>query len=158
MLRFHSLNPQLHRPSHYIAWRRRAHHSFLHAQVHPPTGVTHCVSAYLTRVPHRPESPVQDLPNVIIARSTQLEIYDVEALATSSGAAPGSPGDGEGEALASAAAAMPGSAGSRLRLIAEYPLAGVVETLAVLPSRSRSAQRDSLVLTFRDAKVGYMLV
>lgn len=43
-------------------------------QIHPPTGVTHCVSAFLTHCPS-----AYPLPNLVVAKSTLLEIYHVRS-------------------------------------------------------------------------------
>jgi hypothetical protein len=42
-------------------------------QLHPPTAVTHCASAWFTK---RADS--QDaIPNLLVAKHTRLEVYDV---------------------------------------------------------------------------------
>lgn len=106
--------------------------------------MTHSVSARLTRLATAPGTSAQaTLPNLIVARSTRLEIYDVEQLQAC----------GAGEPPAEPAAASGSTSGARLRLVWESPLSGVIESLAVLPSRSPGVQRDAVVLTFRDAKV-----
>ena len=54
--------------------QRRAHRL---AQVHPPTGVTHCSAAFFTHVEPRGRSHTHVLPNLVVARSTLLQIFTV---------------------------------------------------------------------------------
>ncbi len=43
-------------------------------QVHPPTGITHCVEAYFT---HAAGKDREHPPNLIVARGKRLEVYNV---------------------------------------------------------------------------------
>jgi len=43
-------------------------------QLHGPTGVTHCVSAFLTH----PAGAAAATPNLVVARSTALDVYTIK--------------------------------------------------------------------------------
>lgn len=117
-------------------------------QVHPPTAVTHCTSAWLTRPPPAVQpgrsagsgAAAASFPDLVVLRSTQLEVYRVcTAAATPGGAA----------AQASAAAdAGSGEEAASLALLCSCQLFGVAESMAVLQGRV-PGRRDALMLTFR---------
>lgn len=46
-------------------------------QAHPPTGVTHCDRAYFTRVPGQGRGKALFPPDLIVVKSTRLEIYHI---------------------------------------------------------------------------------
>eukprot|EP00798_Chlamydomonas_sp_ICE-L_P015929 gene15929-22063_t len=102
----------------------------IYKEIIPPTGATRCAAAFFTHLQN-----AYDLPDLLLARSTRIEIYTPRVSKTS-------------DSSTSAA-----DFSCRLELIAAYPLNGVVESLAVLRSRTPDIQRDSLLLTFRDAKL-----
>lgn len=110
--------------------------------MHPPTAVTHCTSAWLTRPPPaaqpggsagRSAAAPALFPDLLLLRSTQLEIYSVRTLAAAPEAADGG---GSSEAATS------------LELLCSCQLFGVAESVAVLRGRA-PGQRDALMLTFR---------
>eukprot|EP00887_Chlorella_sp_A99_P001781 scaffold19.g1781.t1 len=135
--------------------------SAVYTQLHPPSGATHCVAAFLTH-PAAPgsggwaggggaPSAAAPLPNLVLARATCLEVY---ALRRVPAAQPGAgSGGGSEDAPPQQARAAGGKEETRLEVLASLPLWGVVESLAVLPSRQGEQQRDAVLLTFRDAKL-----
>ncbi|KAL4424540.1 hypothetical protein ABPG77_010120 [Micractinium sp. CCAP 211/92] len=119
-----------------------AQQAALYTQVHPPTAVTHCAAAWLTRPDPQnggtgggPSAAA--LPDLVVVRSTQLEVHAVRSTpgheAGSNGSAPG----------------------ASLEVLASSQLFGVVESVAVLRGRG-AGQRDALLLTFREAKLSVL--
>jgi cleavage and polyadenylation specificity factor subunit 1 len=108
-----------------------AKHVAVCAEVHPPTGATHCVSAWLTAAAPAGAAAAAaagaTLPDLVVARATALEVFFVRRL--------------------------PGGA-ARLELLYRVRLAGVVESLAALPGRAGG--RDALLLALRDAKLAVL--
>ena len=106
--------------------------------MHPPTAVTHCTSAWLTQPPPAVQrgggagsgAAAASFPDLVVLRSTQLEVYSVHTLAAAPAGADG------GEAAAS------------LELLCSSQLFGMAESVAVLQGRA-PGQRDALLLTFR---------
>lgn len=99
-------------------------------QLHSPTGVTHSSRAFLTHPPSAASDGQEGpLPNLIVVRSTVLEVY--------------------------CALRLPGSE-VRLELACRQKLYGVVESLAVLRGRTGRAGHDAVLLTFRDAKLSVL--
>ncbi|KAL3135407.1 hypothetical protein ABBQ32_007589 [Trebouxia sp. C0010 RCD-2024] len=78
---------------------------------------------------------MKSLPDVVIVRTNVLQIHRVRVPDI----------DIDGASLT----------GSRLEQLASVPLAGLVESIAVLRGRS-SSQKDALLLTFRDAKLSVL--
>ncbi|KAA6424198.1 MAG: cleavage and polyadenylation specificity factor subunit 1-like [Trebouxia sp. A1-2] len=107
----------------------------LYYERHPPTGATLCSSSYFTHVPRQARDSTKSLPDLIIVRSNLLQIYKVRVPYDKTDAA--------------------SLAGSKLEQIVSFPLAGLVESMAVLRGRS-SSQKDALLLTFRDAKLSVL--
>lgn len=118
-------------------------------QLHPPTAVTHCAAAWLTR----PQPPQRDgsasswgsLPDLVVVRSTQLVVYAVRSSGPkglTGGAVAVGAGDGGGPDAAAA------TAPPSLEVVCSSQLFGVVESVAVLRSRA-PGQCDALLLTFR---------
>ncbi|KAK9815325.1 hypothetical protein WJX72_001813 [[Myrmecia] bisecta] len=103
-------------------------------ELHPPTGVTQCCSAFFTHVAGKGSVAGSVLPNLVIVRATLLQIYTVRASKDDSNE----------------------SESARLEEVAHYKLAGVVESLAVLRSKAVGVQCDALLLTFRDAKLAVL--
>lgn len=127
-------------------------------QVHPPTAVTHCIAAWLTRpaaalVDGDDAGPGAALPDLVVVRSTQLELYAMRCAADAGLAAALGVG-GASRPAARAAAAAAASQGAppppppALELLHSCSLFGVVESVAVLRARA-PGQRDALMLTFR---------
>ena len=94
-----------------------------------PTGVTHCVAAYWM---HSREDAAH--PNVIVAKTTQLEVYSYETLSTSA----------VGQ---DASSFEPSPGNSMLELQAVYSFFGEVKSMAALPGRAHGT-RDALVVAF----------
>eukprot|EP00200_Dunaliella_tertiolecta_P007602 CAMPEP_0202380718 /NCGR_PEP_ID=MMETSP1127-20130417/30588_1 /ASSEMBLY_ACC=CAM_ASM_000462 /TAXON_ID=3047 /ORGANISM="Dunaliella tertiolecta, Strain CCMP1320" /LENGTH=233 /DNA_ID=CAMNT_0048979471 /DNA_START=52 /DNA_END=750 /DNA_ORIENTATION=+ len=106
-------------------------------EVHPPTGVTAAVSGFFTHT----ASAQHPTPNLIIARTTVVDVFEVRS---------GSPDDSQ---AAWSAAPHSAAQGGKLELMGHFPLCGVVESMVMLKSRSPGIQRDALMLAFRDAKL-----
>jgi len=85
-------------------------------QVLPPTGVEHCLRASFTAA---------DVQNLIVAKTTVLEVYVLRRSATTQDYC--------------------------LELVLSYSLFGSVESLAAV--RFPGHDRDSIMLSFKDAKV-----
>jgi hypothetical protein len=45
-------------------------------QLHPPTGITHCVEAFFTHAASKQQGAVA--PNLVVARGTRLEVYGLK--------------------------------------------------------------------------------
>jgi cleavage and polyadenylation specificity factor subunit 1 len=73
------------------------------------------------------------LPNLVLVRSTSLEVYAANRLQ-------------DGSSLSDI----------KLELLTQQRLFGVVESLAVLSGRSGRSGRDAILLTFRDAKLSVL--
>eukprot|EP00240_Pyramimonas_obovata_P014108 CAMPEP_0118955602 /NCGR_PEP_ID=MMETSP1169-20130426/60250_1 /TAXON_ID=36882 /ORGANISM="Pyramimonas obovata, Strain CCMP722" /LENGTH=211 /DNA_ID=CAMNT_0006903487 /DNA_START=97 /DNA_END=729 /DNA_ORIENTATION=+ len=107
-------------------------------ELHAPTGVEFCVSAYLTHVKGGENGDGGPfLPDLIVVKEALLEVYAVRR------SMPANCGDAEV---------------SKLELIAEYPLHGTVQSISVLQPRSitnskDTTKRDALLLTFAEAKL-----
>jgi cleavage and polyadenylation specificity factor subunit 1 len=103
--------------------------------LHAPTGVTHSVSAFLSVSAPAPGTPADasPLPNLVVVRSTSLEVYAANRIQEGSSAS-----------------------NIKLELLAQQRLFGVVESLAVLKGRSGRSGRDAILLTFRDAKLSVL--
>lgn len=130
-------------------------------QVHPPTAVTQCAAAWLTRPPpaaqpgssstagHAALASAACHPDLVVLRSNQLEVYAARAVGITApdAAAPATP------AAAAASGTGDGAnseAGVSLELLTSCQLFGVAESVAVLRGRA-PGQRDALLLTFRQA-------
>jgi hypothetical protein len=134
----------------------------------PPTGVTDSVAAYLTEAP--PSAASGDVtkgghhsPNLVVVKGTRLEVYAVRrprrhpALAAGVDRA-GKPGGPASHPLPGSSREASQSSSTFLELLAELPLYGTVESIAVLPGSGRrgggvagtsNGRRDALVLAFR---------
>ncbi|CAL8463354.1 g2888 [Coccomyxa elongata] len=97
-------------------------------EIHKPTGVTHCASAYFSHAEPRSLTHPDALPDIVVVRGHLLQIYKVRRNAEKVD-------------------------GYWLAVLAEYSLFGTVESMAVLKCRAAGRQRDSVMLAFRDAKV-----
>jgi len=96
----------------------------------PPTGVSHCSSAFFDHAAAK--TGQNSIPNLVVVKFTQLQVYTARV-----------PGAADAEVDLDLA---------RLELVGEWTLSGVVESLSVLKSQQRTVQRDSILLSFRDAK------
>lgn len=113
-------------------------------QVHPPTGVTHAISAFITEPsPAALSSLYTDeeggksrevLPDLVVVRGGNLlEIYVPRQLE-----APGK------------------EKTTRLQLIYQRKLYGIIESIAALPGRVGRYGHDAILITFRDAKLSVL--
>ncbi|CAH2070334.1 unnamed protein product [Thlaspi arvense] len=141
--------------------------------MHWPTGVENCASGYITHsifdttlhIPivsgddleadwPAPKRGIGAVPNVVITAANILEVYVVRVQEErNSSQEPRNP------KLAKRGGVMDGVSGVSLELVCHYRLHGNVESIAVLPmggGNSSSKGRDSIVLTFRDAKVSVL--
>ncbi|CAD7702900.1 unnamed protein product [Ostreobium quekettii] len=100
--------------------------------IHPPSSVTHCGTAWFTHSPTVDGQPSPLLPNLVVIRSTVLDVYYISV-------------------------GIDEIAGHKLELVRQFRLNGVVESLAVLKSRAKKGQRDAVVLAFREAKVSVVI-
>uniref|UniRef100_A0A1J3GZ37 Cleavage and polyadenylation specificity factor 160 kDa subunit n=1 Tax=Noccaea caerulescens TaxID=107243 RepID=A0A1J3GZ37_NOCCA len=140
--------------------------------MHWPTGVENCASGYIThslsdstlQIPivsgddleadwPAPKRGIGAVPNVVITAGNILEVYVVrvqEELNCSQ--------EPRNSKLAKRGGVMDGVSGVSLELVCHYRLHGNVESIAVLPmgGGNSSKGRDSIVLTFRDAKISIL--
>ncbi|XP_076889541.1 cleavage and polyadenylation specificity factor subunit 1-like [Bidens hawaiensis] len=135
--------------------------------MHAPTGIDNCASGFITHSPadfaprilsedidsvwpntHTPA--VGPIPNLIVTAANLLEVYTVRALEND---AKDSPQPHRGGLMAGLSAAS-------LELVCSYRLHGNVESVGVLSSgaedRTSGRRRDSIILTFRDAKISVL--
>nr|XP_043633583.1 cleavage and polyadenylation specificity factor subunit 1 [Erigeron canadensis] len=140
--------------------------------MHPPTGIDNCASGYITHSPADSASrilpvPTDDIdsvwpatstpsvgpiPNLIVTAANVLEVYTVRVLE-----------DGKkdtGVTQPPRGGLMSGLSGASLELVCSYRLHGNVESVGVLSSgaedRKSGRRRDSIILTFRDAKISVL--
>ncbi|KAF4556011.1 CFT1-like protein [Elsinoe fawcettii] len=98
-----------------------------YSELIPPTAVTHAISLrFLNRT----------FTNLVVAKTSLLQVFDIRAVA-STGA--------EGN-----------DAGSKLVLIGEYPLAGIVTSLAKVKAADTKTGGEALLVSFKDAKVSLL--
>ena len=128
-------------------------------QLHPPTAVTHCTAAWLTHAAPQQQQEQQQqpgaatnggteqLPDLVVVRSTQLELYAVRPAVATPSSPPAAAAPPPPPSSTTAAVAAAGG----LELVASTHLFGVVESMAVLRARA-PGQRDALLLTFRSAR------
>ncbi|CAG9466891.1 unnamed protein product [Pedinophyceae sp. YPF-701] len=107
-------------------------------QVHPPTAISHAITAFLTA-----PSESSSVPELVCASATNLEIYRIVTLPRDAEAA-GPDADSDSD-----------SAGAALEFIGSWPLSGKVESMAALPA-SRPGFREALLLCFADAKLSVL--
>ncbi|XP_010482502.1 PREDICTED: cleavage and polyadenylation specificity factor subunit 1-like [Camelina sativa] len=141
--------------------------------MHWPTGVENCASGYIThslsdstlQIPivsgdddleaewSNPKRGIAPLPNVIITAANILEVYVVRAQEEGNTQELRNP-----KLVVKRGGVMDGLAGVSLELVCHYRLHGNVESIAVLPMGGGSSYkgRDSIVLTFRDAKISVL--
>ncbi|EFH40379.1 hypothetical protein ARALYDRAFT_495232 [Arabidopsis lyrata subsp. lyrata] len=140
--------------------------------MHWPTGVENCASGYIThslsdstlQIPivsgdddMEAEWPnhkrgIGPLPNVVITAGNILEVYIVRAQEE------GNTQELRIPKLVKRGGVMDGVSGVSLELVCHYRLHGNVESIAVLPmgGGNSSKGRDSIILTFRDAKISVL--
>jgi hypothetical protein len=97
-------------------------------QLLAPTGVERCVAAYLTHPPGVPAAA----PDLVLVKEAQLELW-VPRLGGHGGEADGTEADGGG-ARGGKAESSP-----KLELVGEFPLQGIVRSVAVLNHRYAQA-------------------
>ncbi|KAJ8752855.1 hypothetical protein K2173_008590 [Erythroxylum novogranatense] len=134
--------------------------------MHCPTGIQNCASGYITHsrvdfVPQIPPLQSDDLdsewssgrgigpvPNLIVTAGNVLELYVVRVQEESARESRNLPEPKRGGVMDSVS-------GASLELVCHYRLHGNVESMAVLSSEGGdgSRRRDSIVLTFKDAKI-----
>ncbi|KAF7813301.1 cleavage and polyadenylation specificity factor subunit 1 [Senna tora] len=137
--------------------------------MHCPTGVENCASGFITHsradfVPRIPPIQTDDLesewptrreigpiPNLIVTAANVLEVYIVRVLEEGSR-------ESKGHVEPKRGGFMDGLAGVSLELACHYRLHGNVETMAVLSigGGESSRRRDSIILTFKDAKISVL--
>ncbi|KAJ0713950.1 putative cleavage/polyadenylation specificity factor, A subunit [Helianthus annuus] len=139
--------------------------------MHPPTGIDNCASGFITHSPAdfppriqtedidsvwsaTPTPAAAPIPNLIVTAANVLEVYTVRVLE-----------DGNKDSVTVAqpqqrGGLMAGLAGASLELVCSYRLHGNVESVGVLSSgaedRTSGRRRDSIILTFRDAKISVL--
>ncbi|KAL0359011.1 UNVERIFIED_CONTAM: Cleavage and polyadenylation specificity factor subunit [Sesamum angustifolium] len=140
--------------------------------MHWPTGIEHCASGFITHstadfMPRIPpvtaddldsewatsSKPIGPVPNLITVAANVLEVYIVRIQEESS-----SPTDSKAAAEPKRGGVLAGVSGASLELVCHYRLHGNVESLGILPSGGVDGgrRRDSILLTFRDAKVSVL--
>ncbi|KFK26774.1 hypothetical protein AALP_AA8G292000 [Arabis alpina] len=140
--------------------------------MHWPTGVENCASGYITHsfsdstiqipIPSgddleaewpAPKRGIGSVPNVVITAGNILEVYVVRVQEEAN-----SSQELRNPKLAKRGGVMDGVAGVSLELVCQYRLHGNVESIAVLPmgGGNSSKGRDSIILTFRDAKISVL--
>ncbi|KAJ3679867.1 hypothetical protein LUZ60_016145 [Juncus effusus] len=110
--------------------------------MHYPTGIETCAAGFITSA----GAAGGAVPNLVVTAANVLEVYAVRAQEERTEEQGGGGGD---------RGLMDGVSSARLDLICHYRLHGNVESIAVLSgSENRNSnKRDSIVLTFRDAKI-----
>ncbi|KZV25371.1 Cleavage and polyadenylation specificity factor 160 isoform 1 [Dorcoceras hygrometricum] len=137
--------------------------------MHHATGIEHCASGFISHsaadaTPRAPELPgdvmdsewssssklVGPVPNLITVAANVLEVYTVRIQEESSNLMTSKPAKRGG--------VLAGVSGASLELVCHYRLHGNVESLAVLANGgvSEGRRRDSIILTFRDAKISVL--
>ncbi|VVB08018.1 unnamed protein product [Arabis nemorensis] len=140
--------------------------------MHWATGVENCASGYIThclsdtamQIPMvsgddleaewpAPKRGIGAVPDVIITAGNILEVYVVRVQEEEI-----SSQELRNPKLAKRVGVMDGVSGVSLELVCHYRLHGNVESIAVLPmgGGNSSKGRDSIVLTFRDAKISVL--
>ncbi|KAG6657044.1 hypothetical protein CIPAW_04G063300 [Carya illinoinensis] len=134
-----------------------------------PTGIDNCASGFITHsradfVPRIPTIQNDDLesdwthrrgigpvPNLVVTAANILELYVVRVQEEGSRESRSSSETKRG-------GVMDGISGSSLELVSHYRLHGNVESMAVLPLGvgDGSRMRDSIILTFQDAKISVL--
>ncbi|GAV61868.1 CPSF_A domain-containing protein/MMS1_N domain-containing protein [Cephalotus follicularis] len=134
--------------------------------MHWPTAIENCASGFVTHcradfVPQiqtdelesewAPTRGVAPIPNLIVTAANVLEIYAVRVQEEGSG-------DSRISTDSKHAVVMDGLSGASLELVCHYRLHGNVESMAVLllGGNDGSKKRDSIILTFQDAKISVL--
>ncbi|KAF2221712.1 CPSF A subunit region-domain-containing protein [Elsinoe ampelina] len=99
-----------------------------YSELLPPTAVTHAISLRFLNRAHT---------NLVVARTSLLQIFEVKTRPA---------WDREDE----------DAAGPKLVLIGEYPLAGVVTSLAKVKAADTKTGGEALLISFKDAKVSLL--
>ncbi|XP_021725141.1 cleavage and polyadenylation specificity factor subunit 1-like isoform X1 [Chenopodium quinoa] len=134
--------------------------------MHWPTGIENCVAGYLTHsisdstpqfIPPIPSDDLDSdwprrsqgigpIPNLIVSAANVLEVYVVRVQ------------ENNAASDAKRGGVMAGVSGASLELVCHYRLHGNIESMAVLSvgGSDSSKRRDSIILTFRDAKISVL--
>ncbi|KAI3735197.1 hypothetical protein L6452_14687 [Arctium lappa] len=144
--------------------------------MHPPTGIDNCASGFITHSPadfasrilpvqtedidsvwpSTPTPGVGPIPNLIVTAANVLELYVVRVQEDGNNANK----DSASLAQPQRGGVMAGLSGASLELVCSYRLHGNVESVGVLSSgaeeRTGGRRRDSIILTFEDAKISVL--
>ncbi|XP_034204050.1 cleavage and polyadenylation specificity factor subunit 1 isoform X3 [Prunus dulcis] len=139
--------------------------------MHWPTGIENCASGFISHsrsdfVPRIPPIQTEDLesewptsrreigpiPNLVVTAGNVLEVYVVRVQEEDGTRGPRASGEPKRGGL------MDGVSGASLELVCHYRLHGNVVTMAILSSGGGdgSRRRDSIILTFEDAKISVL--
>ncbi|XP_076921796.1 cleavage and polyadenylation specificity factor subunit 1-like isoform X1 [Bidens hawaiensis] len=142
--------------------------------MHAPTGIDNCASGFITHSPAdfaprilsvqttedidsvwptTPAPGVGPIPNLIVTAANVLEVYTVRVLENDAN-------NNKDSAQPQRGGLMAGLSGASLELVCSYRLHGNVESVGVLSSGAEDLtsgrRRDSIILTFRDAKISVL--
>ncbi|KAL4574864.1 hypothetical protein LXL04_021704 [Taraxacum kok-saghyz] len=144
--------------------------------MHPPTGIDNCASGFITHSPadfasrilpaptdeidpvwpSAPTPGVGPIPNLIVTAANVLEVYTVRVQEDGNSTSK----DSSTVAQPQRGGVMAGLSGASLELVCSYRLHGNVESVGVLSSgaeeRTSGRRRDSIILTFEDAKISIL--
>ncbi|CAO2838985.1 unnamed protein product [Amaranthus hypochondriacus] len=133
--------------------------------MHYPTGIENCASGFITHsiadstpqfIPPIPSDDLDSdfpkshgigpIPNLVVSSGNVVEVYVVRIL------------DANAVSDAKRGGVMTGVSGASLELVCHYRLHGNVESMAILSfgGNDTSKRRDSIILTFRDAKLSVL--
>ncbi|XP_060975092.1 cleavage and polyadenylation specificity factor subunit 1 isoform X1 [Cannabis sativa] len=140
--------------------------------MHWPTGIENCASGFVTHsradfvprvtpiqsddldsdVPPASHREIGPVPNLVVTAGNVLEVYIVRVQEEEDSRI------SKAQAESKRGGFMDGISGVSLELACHYRLHGNVETMAVIPSGSGdgSRRRDSIILSFRDAKISVL--
>ncbi|CAL9008552.1 unnamed protein product [Prunus brigantina] len=139
--------------------------------MHWPTGIENCASGFISHsrsdfVPRIPPIQTEDLesewptsrreigpiPDLVVTAGNVLEVYVVRVQEEDGTRGPRASGEPKRGGL------MDGVSGASLELVCHYRMHGNVVTMAVLSSGGGdgSRRRDSIILTFEDAKISVL--
>lgn len=144
--------------------------------MHPPTGIDNCASGFITHSPadfasrilpvptddidpvwpSTPTPGVGPIPNLIVTAANVLEVYTVRVQEDGNSTNK----DSSTVSQPQRGGVMAGLSGASLELVCSYRLHGNVESVGVLSSgaeeRTSGRRRDSIILTFEDAKISIL--
>ena len=105
-----------------------------YSEILPPTAVTHAVRISFTG---------RKAQNLVVARTSLLQIFDVKLLSSNHGLN-GTQSDGE---------RFESHSQTRLVLIAEFPLSGIITSLAAVKLLNTKSGGQALLVALKDAKL-----